>query len=296
MAIEAPHQKKWISLCTEDKIATFYHTPEWYATAQSYLSCKIELILIGENTILPTIKYRKGLRRRWVYESSPFGTYGGLLGDKHIEQVILLKALNNKRIFIRKNPYDKTTSIDGLKTEKEEFTQLIQIPEQKEKITENWSVNHKRNLKKALQNKLVFEVDNSPNAVNRYFSLYKQSLHRWGKNNKNKHQKKIFSIISKICVDHVSFCFVSKDNIDLSGGIFFFWNNRVHYWSGASNQQGLSLFAPVFMFFNVLMQASAEGLHTLDLNPSNHLEGVISFKSKFGANKLNCSVKSFGFN
>lgn len=285
---------KWKSLCLEDPLSTFYHTPEWYYTAQSYLSCSIELLTINEQAVLPTIKYRKGFRRRTVYESSPFGTYGGIIGDRSFDNDSLIQVLNGKRIFIRQNPYSVNSPIEDLHSSKKEFTQVINIPKNNDDLFSTWSSNHVRSLKKALNHSLHFELDQSPFRVERYYNLYKQSLTRWGSKKKNKHLKKLFISISENCSNHVFFYMVSKNKRDISGGIFFAWNNRIHYWSGASNEEGLKLSAPVFMFYKLIDHFSSTNYNLLDLNPSNNLEGVISFKSKFGSKALDCDIKSFG--
>lgn len=287
--------KSWLTLCTEDMASTFFHTPYWYETATKYLSCGLELIKYKEDSILPTVKYRRGLRRRLIYQSSPFGTYGGIIGDRQIDQNLLLSKLKNKRIFIRTNPFTITHSPKLTTTEKNEFTQYINIPKTANLITKNWSKNHHRSLNKANNYRLVFSIDRSNASASRYFKIYKTSMNRLGKKKTTLYSKKLFDIVSKTCSKQVLFCFISHKDIDIAGGIFFIWNGRIHYWNGTNTQLGLSLGASVFMFYHMVNHSIKEGLELLDFNPSNELEGVILFKSKFGSKKLSCNLTSFGF-
>jgi lipid II:glycine glycyltransferase (peptidoglycan interpeptide bridge formation enzyme) len=120
-------------------------------------------------------------------------------------------------------------------------------------------------------------------------------MSRFGKNKTTHYTDKLFDIISDRCKENALFCFVSHDNIDISAGLFFVWKQRIHYWSGANTEQGLKLGAPVFMFHEVTKHCIKEGIKSLDFNPSNNLKGVIQFKSKFGSNKLSCTLNSGGF-
>ena len=286
---------KWNSLCHLDPACTFFHTPQWYNVACNYLACNAELIFSTEDVIFPCIKYRRGFRRRMIFQSSPFGTYGGLIGTRENCEEHLLNAIQHKRLFVRTNPYVKKATFNKLTIEKPGFTQIINLTKQASDILANWSANHKRNFKKAIQDDLTFRFDHSPERGNRYFSIYKKSISRWGKSKKTHYHKKLFKLISGINNEHVIFCYVSKDDMDISAAIFFFWHQRIHYWNGVNTIQGLEHHASLFLFYQVLNWGVANGYTVLDFNPSNNLEGVINFKSKFGSVKLPSHLLSNGF-
>lgn len=295
MAIDKKQLSSWLTTCETDLESSFFHTPYWYEVARKYHNCDLNIIKLNSESFIPTVSYRRGFRRHLIHESSPFGTYGGILGTSPITEDELSRSLYGKRIFIRSNPYKKDSVVNLLKTDQEEQTQVVYLPNSSESITDQWSTNHKRTLKKAESENLRFAFDKSKQCSDRFYSIYQLTLNRWASKKKNKHKAQLFRYIFNDCQNQVRFAFVSKGDNDLAAGIFFKWHDRLHYWSGASTLTGLNIGASVFLMHQIMMRCIDEKIQLLDFNPSNHIKGVINFKSKFGAKALSCNIKSIGF-
>ncbi len=273
---------EWQESLSFSENATFFHHPLWYQLWSKNFDGVVNIIKIENNIYFP---YFKRNRINGIYKehiSGPGGTYGGIYTTKqNIKTDSSYQFLLNKFKFITivENPFDKNEFVRNFS--KKTYTNYFNLKNIDQfKITSNWSNNHKRKLNKALKAKLNFRTSKTEKDWENYFQLYKDSMSRWGNRSSSNYEFGLFKSIKNIPTEYRTLYLIEEKNKMLSGAIVFNFNNKHHYWHGASSQNGLLLNSSLFLQYKIIEKLIKLHVYIYDLGPSGGHWGTEEFKRR----------------
>ncbi len=278
--------QEWQNQIDQYQKITFFHTPTWYEIWSKVNEFNYKAILFefsnSQSAILPISWLRGRSYFKKFYHSSPIGTYGGLvslskLDDKNIESIYKY-LLKYKRLTLCSNPLQ-----DYLKNhlKKTDSTYLLTLEEPLDEIITRWSSNHKRCLKKGLQNNLTVRIGKTIDEWRNYYELYQLSQNRW-KNPTNNFKFNLFEQFQKIHSKNCRLWLCYKGDTLIAGTICFYQNFHAVYWHGSSDSNFFDLKPNHVIHYEIIKHAKKANFIWYDLNPSGGHESVEKFKKGFG--------------
>ncbi len=290
MTVRNVSDEEWESYVNRCKEATFFHTIEWYSIWKQYLEASIECRMYeftsGRTALLPLLRTNKlfGLIKK--YDSSPVGTYGGIISKDSLsrEELIEVKNSYNKisNLSITENPFN-SYSIDA---DSKDFTQVVELDKTDTNFARKWSKGHSSAYKKGVR--LNLEVKEEEN-WNEYIKLYYDTYSRWDLPPVVPYRKELFTFIGNIDRKFRKLWIVRYNGKPIAGSIVFYKNLHAVYWSSAMVNEFQSLRPVHTMIHYIINDALSKNYTYFDFNPSAGLDGVISFKKGF-----NSTVYKFG--
>lgn len=261
--------------CTNSRI----YACSWYL---DLVSPNWEALLTEDYKLLFPLTQRKKFSFNYLY-TPPFVQQLGLFCEAtpHTNQLVeCLDAIPSKFKFIELNLNEN----NSLNEEGLQLNQNYILPLQKsyEELCENFSSNHKRNLKKAEQASLRME---EPCDVKMIIDLFKNDR---GKQVKSFGAKE-YELLESLCnsVEQHAELFV-KGVFDTSsqlicGAIIFKFGDRLTFIFSGNSETGKSK-AAMFFLINDLIKSHATSNLILDFEGSNDA-GLAQFYNGFGADK-----------
>lgn len=304
---------EWDAIWLACNYSTYFHSREWAEIWSCYSKGKISLtpFLVvfsdGKKALLPfsclteddAFQILSGTRR--LYLLSPECTYGGWLstdklGDDHAFLLLDLLKWKFKNVFWRMNPLDDValSSIchlpSGIVDDTGE-THTINLEKGFDLIASNMSRDHRRAVKKALQNGVSVKISSSIEDWRDYYQVYEDTLSRWGNRLLGeKYSWQFFEDIFNRNSSNVELWLATYQNKVISGALFFHSKRHFVDWHSAALESYLNLKPVNLLLYEVIKYACEKGYTWFDFNPSAGLEGVKSFKEGFGAETLKCPI------
>jgi hypothetical protein len=306
---------EWDTIWEGCDYSTFFHSREWIEIWRSYTKGKLtpRPLLVnfsdGKKALLPfscTIEQGikpilMGTRRQYV--SSPECTYGGwistdILEIAHVTSLLKLIKREFSNLVWRVNPFDKLAlesccgmadkacTIDNLGE-----THAINLEKGFEQISNNMARDHKRAVKKALQNQIYIKMASSIEDWQEYYRVYENTLNRWG--NRLLGEKYLWSFFEEIYKrksKNVELLLAIYKERAISGALFFKSKNHIDDWHSAALEMYLNLKPVNLLLYEAIKYACEKHYTWFDFNPSAGLQGVKSFKEGFGAQALRCPI------
>lgn len=301
MKVYSISDEEWLRFLEGCERATFFHTPYWYRVWKAYAGYEYEARVYefqdGKQVLLPMAWWRikKGLLKRMV--SSPAGTYGGWIARQPVkkEEVdAILKSLKKEfsRIDIRLSWLDGTEELlCSFINKVEDFTQVIDLRGKSiDAIISNWTVNHKRSLKKAEGNEMVIRLASCEEDWENYFEVYQDSIRRWGKRVSSDYSYLLFQLLQDVPEECCELWICLSKGSMISGCIVFYFNHHSVYWHGASLSEFFHLRPVHFLKKNIIEKAVIKKIWWYDFNPSGGHDGVVRFKKGFGSEVYSSTV------
>lgn len=278
--------------------ATFYHTPVWHQIAEgvapAHQSRPVGARLDnGTRVVLPLLKIRPMLSR---YVSTFAGCYGGLVADGPIPEgdaTTLFRHVfsqSAKTFKFISNPIKEETRLPDLSSGEveEDFTQILTLDGSLDDIVSGYSRGHRSSLKKARREGVTVRPATSKGEYRSYFGAYEASLDRWGKDPSEGYSWELFEAAYELSKEHpdlITLWLALVDEEVASGALIFSWNQHVSYWHGAAHEEYFDYRPNNLLHTEIIREALEDGYRYYDFNPSGGYEGVVSFKSRFGAEK-----------
>jgi hypothetical protein len=311
--IRSASSHEWDMIWRECEYSTYFHSREWAEIWSCYTKGKMSLtpfLVIfsdGKRALLPfSCLTKEGVMpilmdTRRLYISSPECTYGGWISkDKlEVDHVILLLSLLEqkfKNLFWRMNPYDDLAlesrgNISRVSIDDEGETHAINLEKGFDIIASRMSRDHRRAVKKAIQNGVSVRISSSIEDWYNYYQVYEDTLSRWGNRLLGeKYSWEFFQDIFKRNSPNVELWLAIYQDRVISGALFFHSKKNFIDWHSAAMEKYLNLKPVNLLLFEVIKQACTKGYTWFDFNPSAGLQGVKSFKEGFGAQSLKCPI------
>jgi len=288
MQVKKIDESEWWDFVNNCPTATFFHTPDWYRVWKEYdgnnYEARLLILKSGKKVLLPLV-FRPRLKRLIKeFFSGPAGTYGGILhmNDLSIQDIQHIEDYVNSFAFvqIRANPLNPVLKQSFFTNQ--EFTQILNLPTCVNDLTEKWSKNHARSLKKGLKNNITVRAAKAITEWKKYYLVYQDSRKRWGKAASNDYDWDLFQIISRLDANKCKLWLAFLDGEIISGCLFFYLNEHVVYWHGATLEAYLKTGPAHVLHFHIIKNAVENNFKWYDFNPSGGYEGVVKFKKGFG--------------
>lgn len=289
-----PDVPSWAALVKEHAEATFFHTPLWHdiivKTYPKYSIATREFTFDdGSKAVIPLIATRAGdfFKTKTRLKSSVFGTYGGIiakgqLSRKHQGQLYDLLRNSKASISINTNPFSGQDLTDSFAC-KNTFTQVFFLQPEEKLLFRCFSRGAKSNLNQAKKKGLTIRTARTEQDLATYYTVYQDTLRRWGNAVIFKYPEEIFINIFKMGGDSGKIWLAEKDGKIIAGAVVFYWNTIVSYWQGAALQDYFACYPNNMLHLEIIKEAALKGYRYYDFGPSGGQEGVIRFKKSFGA-------------
>jgi hypothetical protein len=246
---------------------------------------------LREEGIIPIL-----MGTRCQYVSSPECTYGGWISaDKldHSHAFLLLNLLKKKfgNLFWRMNPYDDIALESDVSISDEGETHAINLGKGFDVIALNMSRDHRRGVKKAIQNGVLIRIASSIEDWKDYYQVYEDTVSRWGNRLLGeKYSWSLFQDIYRRNLPNVELWLATYQDKVISGELCFHSKKHFVCWHGASMETYLSIKPRNLLLYEAIKKACEKGYSWFDFNPSATLKGVKAFKEGFGAQPLKCPI------
>ena len=306
--IENPHRSFCRDVAESCPWATFFHSPIWHdivvAVEPDLKSTPLGFELDdGTKGYLPLLEKPsegKGLIRR--YESTHQGCYGGIVADGEVGPEIQAEVLdevtgvNIDKISLTGNPLtDWTVEAPGFELE-DDFTHIIELDKSFEDILSDFSRGHRSSMNKAEREGVEVRSSREVEDFERYFKAYQASLERWGEDASSNYPWEFFEAVQQFAEeypDNIRLWLAEYEGELASGALVFYWNRHVDYWHGAAYKKHFDRRPNNLLHPEIIEHAlgiededGEQQIQYYDFNPSGGHEGVASFKSRFGADKV----------
>jgi hypothetical protein len=299
---------EWDKIWHQCDYSTYFHSREWADIWSRYNKRKMSStpFLVefsdGKKALLPFSCFTEdGIRpilmgTRNLYISSPECTYGGWisadqLDNNHANLLLNLIKKKFKNFFCRLNPYDNVALNSVFPIIDEGETHAINLQKGLNVIVANMSRDHKRGIKKAIQNGVSVRIASSIKDWLDYYQIYEITVKRWGNRLLgNKYSWDLFQDIFRRNSTNVELWLAIYEDKVISGELCFHSKNHFVCWHGASLDAYFNIRPRNLLLYEAIKNACEKGYFWFDFNPSAGLKGVKAFKEGFGAEAFKCPI------
>ena len=286
--------EEWDYIWQQCDYSTYFHSRQWSEIWSEYTESEMvpdpQMIIFsdGKCALVP-FSAQKGFLK--TFFSSPAGTYGGwisthVLNAEHTqllsEYMIHLKGA----IFWRLNPYYPHYNQMRVRSYRKDETHSLNLENEFTAIVNLSTKGHKSAANKARREGVTSRLACTTLDWEAYFSLYLDSLDRWGDKATSRYSWRLFEILSHFDSDKVKLWLAEYQGHIIAGTLCFYARKHVVYWHGAASGDFFYLRPVHLLVYNAVKNARESGATWFDFNPSGGHEGVIKFKRGFGTKTL----------
>lgn len=287
---------EWISCCTNDPDATFFHTPYWASLFTTWKPSRFtaEAIRIvaanRDSAIVPIVKKRHLGGIFEIALSMPGTTYGGYVGAvkaKELDRLSFEPFNRYAGCIVRENPLNPLhlSHVAGMKVS-DDVTHLIKLDKGYDAVWKQATAGHRNAVRNALRSNVQIRLAETDKDWDSYFALYKESISRWSKKGKFSgvsYDRQFFHGVEKIDKCFCKLFIASAHGVDIAGILCFVWNTHFVVWHGAGSVSHFSLHPNNLLYDRAIFEAIRLKCSVFDCNPSSGLDGVLRFKQYLGA-------------
>lgn len=299
--IRKAENKEWDSMWAGTPYATYFHSRKWAELFCVYTDGKMHpapLLVVfsdGCSALLPLTVEDVARKLTKRYYSSPAGTYGGWISidpltaeHAYLLTTLLLKKTGN--LTWRLNPFDKLAANSVPDNRIDDETHALNLTHGFNKVFRGWTKGHKAAVKQALKAGITVRQANTIGDFEAYYTIYEDSLRRWGNNATSKYEWTFFKELYNKQSNSEVLWLADLDNTPVSGALCFYSGQIVTYWHGAALERYFNMRPVNLVMHEVIKHACQESYSWFDFNPSGGHEGVRAFKRSFGAEPMSCPV------
>lgn len=299
--IRASTFEEWDIIWKQCDYATYFHSREWAELWQVYTANKMKpcpkLVIFSDGTkaLLPlSMQRRKSVLPHFF--SSPGGTFGGWISECDLKKehcALLIDFLINKigNLIWRLNPYNSVVFNDNcgdVYKIVEDETLAVDLTHGFEDVLCSCSRGHRCSAKKASKEGIRVRTAENEEEWKDYYAVYEDSLRRWGEAALTRFGWELFYAMFRRNSPHIKLWVATYNGVIVAGALCFYAKRHVVCWHAATLEKYFVLRPTVFLMLEAIKDACEKGYWWFDFNPSEKLEGVITFKKRFGAKPLPC--------
>jgi len=289
----------WLDVAGRSPHATFFHTPYWRDLAlhctPGYTDASIGAKLSdGTRVVLPLLetgRSAKGLFRRLL--STFGGCYGGLIAETALPAAraaevyrALLRRLRVDSLQLTGNPLDHAEGLPVGFEATAYSTHLLPLEPEWERVRERFSRGNRASINRGRRAGVTTRVASCLEEYRAYFSVYEQSLQRWGAEATSRYPWALFEAghdLGRRLAQHMRLWIAESDGRVVAGAWVFYWNRHAVYWHGATDVSFSASRPSNVLHADIIKDACERGYRCYDFNPSGGHEGVARFKRSFGS-------------
>lgn len=286
----------WDLVVSRSDYATFFHTSAWAnVLVDTYAEFRVATrgVVLDDGTpvIVPMLATteRNGYFK-W-YESMFPGGYGGAIAERNLtpaEVNAIYQGLLNPAtayIHVMGNPLTNQ-DLPPSYTRSELCTHVLRLDVGFDSVFANYRAGHKYSTKKARKTGVVVGVAEKEEEFEAYYSVYQDSLRRWGGSTLVTYPFDLFQNIYRCRSEKMKLWVATINGQIISGCLVFYHNRHALYWHAATREDYLNYGAGPLLITEILRDACQRGLSYYDFSPSGQLKGVEGYKEGFGAQKV----------
>jgi hypothetical protein len=275
--------------------ATYFHTAAWAGcmaeTFPGYTAEALGCILAdGTPVVLPCVVKKKKRLLRLVkdYKSMEPGVYGGFMAPRplvpdDIERlaaaVLGIRGASGRMVETPWQPLNLPASFIS----KNLSTHIVALSPDFDMLQKQFSRGQKSNLSQARRKQVVVRRAETGMDIDAYFSLYTETVKRWGAPAGAVYSKELFARLFAAKDPHIMFRLAEVEGRIAAGIIALAWGRTIIYWHGAALQEFFKHYPNNLLHAELMAWGCANGYLLYDMGPSAGLEGVAKFKESFGA-------------
>lgn len=226
---------------------------------------------------------------------TPYG-YGGPLAQNLNKQIIddfriqfdeYCRTNNIVSEFIRFNPLlENHQYLDGfVDVVYDRETVYIDLTKSKEEIVRKFHKNHRRNLNKAIKNKLEFKALENQSALlylDEFYELYNKTMDKLSASEYYYFSREYLKELLFGLNNNSMIAAVFLEEKMIAGALCMYENEFLHYHLGCSDQDFLNLGTNVYQFYNTALWGKQNDLQTFHLG-GGHVgrDSLFEFKHRF---------------
>jgi len=301
--ITSPDNKEWDSIWSGCTYATYFHSREWAEIWRAYTDNSIkpapELAIFSDNkkALIPfSVQLRKGLSKTYFLTADgQFGNWISLDGIDREHALLLIRYIDKrcKNLVWRWNPYDPLSVDLGLldlyELEDDE-NHAVDLTLGFNNILSGCYHGHRCSYKKGLKEGLSIRLADSLDDWIAYYHVYEDTLKRWGDTALSRYDWRLFEIIYRLNSPYIKLWVVLHNQRIIAGALCFYAREHVVCWHASVLEEYLPKRPMNFMFLEIMKNLCGCEYRWFDFNTSAHLEGLKTFKNRFGARQLRCNV------
>jgi len=288
--------EKWTEIVSRSPDATFFHTYEWARVIQDTygyeMHTRLYLFDNGKEVLVPLMKTHSvdgGLFG--VFESMPFGCYGGLLStdalsQKEAERIVTdLRQMRAAKMALYPNPLSSVSLSKDI-ISAHAYTHILSLRNGFDYIWTNDFTSKVRNqARKAEKSEVEVYADSSLNAFETYYAMYLDSGKRW-EQVADLHPFSLFANLAELRSEHVNLWLARIGNKVIAGVLNFSFGRQVMWWAAAYYKE-YGMYCPNNLLLKTaITDACQRGFEVYNFGASMNLENVRRFKESFGAKRL----------
>jgi CelD/BcsL family acetyltransferase involved in cellulose biosynthesis len=301
-------EQKWKRLLADSQGATVFHSSEWaQALEATFRDITIKYIVIEDQFERYVAGMPIAVNRNllvFTYRSMPFGTYGGPLIVKGLEEEaavfvgVALQGLTRGLFPFSLSCvlYDCPVVVEralqnAFLTGKRErlSTHLIDLEPGFQKLWDSSFDKETRTCaRKAARCGLSVVEDTTPRGVEVLHALYKKQAVLWKL--KRIYPERLLSEILDHMDGNVRIWLGELGGRSLCAVLTFYFGDTVTAWLSGQNEEGRKLRASHLVYSEIMKHACKKGFSSFNFGASGNLHGVRYFKESFGAREHFYSV------
>jgi hypothetical protein len=294
--IESVPEQFWWDVARRCDYATFFHTPLWQELAlrthPTYSDATIGAILpSGVRAVLPLLRIRQyGPFQRLLSTSEH--CYGGIIADGPIsaaEQTKIYARACGWRTFSLRyldNPLaPQQRAGDGYEA-MHDSTQIVELDGDFETVFARFDKKHRHAYRRGIQAGVRVRPATTLADYRAYFDSYRDTVDRWGLPADYGYGWELFEQCYELSRRHpeaITLWVAVVDDAVVGGTLAFYWRQHCAAWHGAMHRSYLGHRAMNVVDTEIIRDAIARGCKQYDFNPSAGMQGLIGYKSRFGA-------------
>jgi lipid II:glycine glycyltransferase (peptidoglycan interpeptide bridge formation enzyme) len=159
-----------------------------------------------------------------------------------------------------------------------------------ESIYKLWSKGHKSAARKAQKAGVTADIAKSHESWKDYYSIYQDSLRRWGTSATSSYGWFLFKILYDQRSINIQLWLAKFEDKSIAGALCFYHRNHVAYWHGASLSDYSQLRPTNLLMYEIIRDSCRRKAKWFDFNPSGGHDGVKAFKKSFGATSFRADL------
>jgi hypothetical protein len=165
------------------------------------------------------------------------------------------------------------------------YAHVLDIPCDASLIADGYNANFKRGLKTALKSGVRVRASHSTQDLLAYYSLYEQSLERWGDDATSRHSKELFVALADCPAAFFTLWLGEIGGQAIAGAVSLYLGATAYYWHGAFDDRFAKQMPSKAVMHAMVTDAAERGCTRVDLLSSGGHSGVAMFKESMGARK-----------
>jgi hypothetical protein len=303
---------EWDEIAAASDCATYFHTRAWaelwcrrsagalrpVAVLATFSDGKRALLPSSEKYALDMRLFGRGLPGLRTTVSSNGNGYGGWISNSPLASLhheLLWERCADRNLLIHQNPLDDGLRGASIPWTNEDFTQVVDLRPPLEEIRRRWARGHNSAFNKAERAGLTAAVATTPAEWQVFYDIYAGSFDRWGQPD-DAFDRAMFDLLAEHDSSGIQLWLVRQGDTVLAGAVILRHGRTAMYWLGAFRKEFQHLRAAPFLHGQVMQSCRSEGAWWYDFNPSGGIEGVVTFKERFGAVRYpaNTAVRTVG--